>query len=190
MLYARGIDGVACFEVIGAVQDDICLPHVWSKALRGGLLAGRMDSDLWVNGQHGRFSGVHFGAASANGGVRNLALQVGQIDRVVINEGDGANARSGKVERGRGSQPPHTDDEHMTVANALLAFDANLVQQDVARVAKQLIVSHIVACHSRASESRQLVFFFLFLASHLHLAGEHGLALQLIQGLAQLKVTL
>jgi hypothetical protein len=69
----------------------------------------------------------------------------------------------------------------MTFANALLAFNPDLIQQDVARVAEQLIVSH---------GDLLLFFFFLFFAGHLDFASEYGFALQVIQGLTQLKITL
>jgi len=60
----------------------------------------------------------------------------------VVDQGDAAHARGRQVQgRGR-AQPASTDDQHVGVQQGLLAFDADFVEQDVARVAQELVVVH------------------------------------------------
>jgi hypothetical protein len=68
--------------------------------------------------------------------VNDLALQVGQVDDIVIDYRDPADAGRGEVERGRRAQAAGADDQRMRVEDALLAFDAQCVEQDVAAVAQ------------------------------------------------------
>jgi hypothetical protein len=74
--------------------------------------------------------------------VHDLALQVGQVDLVVVDQGDAADAARCQVERGGRTEAAGTDDEGVRVEQALLALDAELVQQDVARIAQELGVVH------------------------------------------------
>jgi hypothetical protein len=74
--------------------------------------------------------------------VGDLALQVGQVDGVVVDQGDPADAGRAEVQRDRRAQPAGADHERVRCEQTLLAFDAELVEQDVARVAQQLFVVH------------------------------------------------
>jgi hypothetical protein len=82
------------------------------------------------------------GLAHARGGVHDLALQVGEIDGVVIHQRDVAYPGRGQVHGRRRAQAAGTDHQGMALQQAGLAFDVDLVEQDVARVAQQLLVIH------------------------------------------------
>ena len=74
--------------------------------------------------------------------MHDLALQIGQIDAVAIADRQRADARGGKVQRRRRTQPAGADHQYMRIEQALLAFDADFRQQDVPAVAQQLFVVH------------------------------------------------
>jgi hypothetical protein len=80
-------------------------------------------------------AGFGLGHADACLGVQNLALQIGEIDRVVIDQRYFSNASRGKIERRRRTQTTGTDDQGMSIEDALLAFNAQCVKQNVAAVA-------------------------------------------------------
>jgi len=74
--------------------------------------------------------------------VRDLALQVGQVHHIVIDQRDMAHAGGRQIQRGGRPQAPCADDEGMCREYALLPFDAHLVEQDVAGIAQELVIGH------------------------------------------------
>jgi hypothetical protein len=77
--------------------------------------------------------------------VRDLALQVGHVHVVMVRHRDAADPGRAQVEGHRRTQPARTDDQGMAVEQALLALDADVVKQEVARIAQQLVVVHAAA---------------------------------------------
>jgi hypothetical protein len=75
-------------------------------------------------------------------GVGDLALEVGEVDLVVVHQRDVADAGCRQVQRHRRAQPAGADDQRVAGTDALLAVDAELFQQDVARVAQQVVIVH------------------------------------------------
>ena len=101
-----------------------------------------MDLHTRVQPRDGRLCRCHFRLPNRLGGVKDLALQVGQVDRVVIDDGERPDARSRKVGQGCRAQAARADDKRMCFQQTRLPFDADLVEQDMAGVAQQLIVVH------------------------------------------------
>jgi hypothetical protein len=81
-------------------------------------------------------------AADARVGVGDLALQVGEVDLVVVHQRDVADAGSGQVQRDRGAQSAGADHQGVAGTDARLAVDAEFLKQDVARIAQQVVVVH------------------------------------------------
>jgi hypothetical protein len=73
----------------------------------------------------------------------DLPLQVRQIDRVAVDQRDAADAGAAQVQRRRRTQAAGADDERVRRAQTLLALDTDLVEQDVARLAQQLLVGQL-----------------------------------------------
>ena len=80
-----------------------------------------------------------FGVADAVGGVDDLALQVGEVDDVVVDDPERADARGGEVERGRRAEAARAEQQHLRVEQLLLALEADLRDEQVARVALALL---------------------------------------------------
>lgn len=177
VVYTGGVDRVAGLKVVTAIEHDIDVRHQGVQYLRVGPgLQGRQ-FDIGVEGLQGVLQRLHLGLANGFGAVGDLALQVGQIDRVVVEHREVSNPCASQVHRQWRSQPACANDQCMCVSNALLSFDADVVKQDVARVAHQLGVLH-----------GALLFLFLFLALDLGFAHEHRLAFELVERLGKLKV--
>ena len=86
-----------------------------------------------------------FGIADPFGVVDHLALQVGGVDDVVVDEADRADPGGGEVERGRRAEPAGAEQQHLRVQQLQLAVDADLGEQGVARVAVALLGGHAAA---------------------------------------------
>src|SRR5690606_19383438 len=82
-------------------------------------------------------------AADAGRGVQDLALQVAELDDVVVGQRDVAHAGGRQVERGGRTESARSHDEHTRRQQFFLPFYSQLVEQDVAGVAQQLLVVHL-----------------------------------------------
>ena len=76
--------------------------------------------------------------------VEHLALQVGQVDLVKIDETDLPDPRGGKVQRRRGAETSGTHEQHLGQSEGLLAGHADLGEQEVAAVSPQLLAGQRV----------------------------------------------
>ena len=74
--------------------------------------------------------------------MRDLALQVGQVHHIVINEGNAPDTSGCQIQRSGRPQSASADDERMGRQHPLLPFDADLVEQDVAGIAQELVIGH------------------------------------------------
>jgi hypothetical protein len=72
-------------------------------------------------------------------GVDHLALEVREVDDVVVDDAERADAGRGEVQRGRRAEAAGAEQQHARVEQLLLAALADLGDQDVARVALALL---------------------------------------------------
>ena len=101
----------------------------------------------------------HLRLAHACRGVRDLALQVGQVHRIVVYQRETPHACSAEQQRHGGAQPPRADHQGVGCQDALLSFDADFIEQDVARVAQQLVIVHgIPECKRPGCKSLFTIF--------------------------------
>ena len=69
----------------------------------------------------------------------HLTLQVGEIDHVVVDHAEGADAGRRQVQRGRRAEPAGAEEQHLRVQQLELALEPDLRQQQVAGVATALL---------------------------------------------------
>ena len=69
----------------------------------------------------------------------HLALEVGRVDDVVVDDPERADPGGGEIERGRRAEAPGADQQHLRVEQLDLALDPDLGQKRVARVAVALL---------------------------------------------------
>ena len=73
----------------------------------------------------------------------DLALQVGEIDRVVVDHAQSADAGGGEILQERRAEPAGADHQHARGDQPRLADAADLGQHDVARVAADLRLGEV-----------------------------------------------
>ena len=88
-------------------------------------------------------SGVELAAANVACGVNDLALQVARVDDVEIDQAQRADAGRGQVERERRAETAGANAEHARSLEFLLALDANFGQDEMARVAGEIVASQL-----------------------------------------------
>ena len=76
----------------------------------------------------------------------DLALQVGCVDDVEVDEAEGADSGGGEIEGERGAEAAGADAEDLRGFELLLAFHADLGQDEVAGVAGDLFVGELGEC--------------------------------------------
>jgi hypothetical protein len=73
-------------------------------------------------------------------GVNDLALQVGEVDTIVVDDVEGAHTGGGEIHEGGRAQPTGADDQHARGEELGLALLAHLIEDQMARVALELAV--------------------------------------------------
>ena len=92
MFHTCSIQHLAGLKVVTAIEHHIGLLNQCVQQCSIGANGHGIDLATRVQGQHGGAGGVHLGLTNAFGGVRDLPLQVGQVHRVMVDQGDGAHA--------------------------------------------------------------------------------------------------
>ncbi len=82
---------------------------------------------------------VHLRHAHAVGRVDHLALQVGQVDDIVVDDPQRAHPGRRQVQRSRGAEPAGAEQQDLRVEQLLLAVGPDLGDQRVTRVALALL---------------------------------------------------
>ena len=91
-----------------------------------------IDLDVGVERVDRLLGRVDLGDADALGVVDHLALQVGEVDDVVVDDPERADAGRREVQRGRRAEAAGAEQQHLRVEQLLLALDPDLVEQQVA----------------------------------------------------------
>jgi hypothetical protein len=71
--------------------------------------------------------------------VRHLALEVREVDDVVVDDAERSDSGGGQVERGRRAEPSGAEQQHLGVEQLQLPLEADLRHEQVARVALALL---------------------------------------------------
>ena len=82
---------------------------------------------------------VELFAANVFGGVNDLALQVAGVHHVEVHEAERAHTGRGKIKGQRRTEAAGANAKHARSLQALLPFHADLGQDQVARIARELI---------------------------------------------------
>ena len=137
----RVIDQVPSGEVVGAVDDHVPPVQQTQGVLRGQPSPVGDDLDVGVERPDRRGCRVHLGAAHGGTRMDDLALQVGHVDVVVVNEADRTHPGGRQVQGCRRPEPTGADEQDPGGPDALLADHPHLRHERVAVIALQLIVA-------------------------------------------------
>ncbi len=99
----------------------------------------RDDTHVGVHAVQAILRGVDLRTTDVIGREHHLALQVGEVDVVEIDEADRADTGRGEVQADRGAEAAGAHDQHTGVAQLLLPLPADFGKRDVSRVALNLI---------------------------------------------------
>ncbi len=138
-LEQRGVvDQVAGREVVRPVDDGVVAVDDVEDVVRAQ--AHVVGDDVHVGVQRGQrlLGRVDLALAHPVHVVEDLALQVGLVDDVHVDDAERAHAGGGQVEGGRRPQAPGTEEQHLGVEQLELARLAHLGQEQVALVAVAL----------------------------------------------------
>src|SRR5712672_3905149 len=94
--------------------------------------------DLGVDVQKRAAGACNLGDADVGGAMDDLALQVGEIDLIVVDHAQSADAGGSEILQEWCAEPARTDHQHARGDQPRLAHAADLRQHDVARVAADL----------------------------------------------------
>ena len=81
----------------------------------------------------------------------DLALKVGQVHSVVVHQSDVAHPCASEVHGRWRPQATRTNHQRVALQKSGLAFEADVVQQDVARIAQQFLVTQATPRHGAVS---------------------------------------
>ena len=115
------VQQVAGGEVVGAVDHQFPVLAQDPVDVLGGqpLLVGD-DLDVGVQLLDRPARRLRLGVAELGGGVQYLALEVGRIDPVVVDDPNPADAGRREIERGRRAEPTRADQEDARLEQPLL----------------------------------------------------------------------
>jgi hypothetical protein len=108
----------------------------------------KLDVDVRIDVVQACPSGLQLRAANCGGAVQNLALQIGKIDVVVINQSDGANSGRREVQRDRRTQSTGAYQQHPRPFQTALSILADLREQDVSAVPHPLVAAKLVGINA------------------------------------------
>ena len=132
------VEQIAGREIVRAVDDDVVIRDQPFGVGRGQPLLDPDDRDFRIDGGQALRRAVHLGLPDPAGRVDDLALQVRQVDYVVVDHAQRADPGRGEILEHRCAEAAGADRQHPGGEQRLLPFLADLVENDVAGVAFEL----------------------------------------------------
>src|SRR5271156_1775353 len=133
---ARVVDEIARGEIVGAVHDEVVVFQNVERVLAGEMRLESVNLNIGVQVAQAIAGCSDFGAAYVFGAEENLALQVGGIYRVEINEADAADSSCSEIEAERGAEAAGADAQNLGLLELQLTFHADFGHDQVAAVAQ------------------------------------------------------
>ncbi|OLB73875.1 MAG: hypothetical protein AUI16_16080 [Alphaproteobacteria bacterium 13_2_20CM_2_64_7] len=142
-------DEIARGEIIGAVGNDVVAPDERERVCGSEARRVRVHRHVRVEATDRGRRALHFGLADLGRAVDHLTLQVRQRDRVVVDDAERSDPGRRQIEQRRRPQPASADDQHTRLLERLLPRPADLVQDDMAGIAFELLrTEHRDSSHS------------------------------------------
>ncbi len=139
------IGEVAGREIIRAVDDDVVGGNDLGGVFGGEEAVVEIDLHVRVDRLDRILGTVDLLAAHVGRAVKDLALEVGEINRVEVNQPDAADAGGSEIEGDRGAEATRTDAEYGGGLELLLTFEGDLRHDEMSRVARDLVVAQFDA---------------------------------------------
>ena len=130
---------VAGGEVVGAVDDDVVAVDDVEDVVRPEPDVVGDDVDVGVESRQGLLGRVHLPLAQPVHVVEDLALEVGGVDDVHVDDPDRPHPGGRQVERGGRPESAGAEEQGLRVEELQLPLDADLGQEQMALVAVALL---------------------------------------------------
>ena len=111
--HASRVDRLAGGEVVTAIEHHVGLGHQRIETLARQPLGQRHHLDVRVQGADRSLRRHRLGHADAGQVVRDLPLQVGQVDRVAVGDRQAADAGRAEIETCRRTEASRADDQRV-----------------------------------------------------------------------------
>src|SRR5258707_11520027 len=131
MPHACAIHSVTGREIVRAVEDDAARGDQRAEPLVQEALLDGNDLDFRVYLAERLAPGRNLGSSYRFGGVKDLALQVGEVHRVAVGESDRSDPCRGEVQRRGGTEPSRAYDQRRGREQLLLPLDADPGEENI-----------------------------------------------------------
>jgi hypothetical protein len=146
---ARVVREIARGEVVGAVDHDVVLADDLERVLRREPRLVQLDLHVRIEIRDARARGRELAVADFTRAVKDLALQIRDVDDVEVHDAERAHAGGGEIQGNGRPESAGADDEHARGLDAMLAVEADIGQQQMAAVAEELRSREIAAHFNR-----------------------------------------
>ena len=123
-------------EIVGAVDDEVGISQQCLTRTRVESVHLRGYANVRIQRAEPRSGELRLRLAAICEGVQRLAMQVGRLQAIAIDDGQPADACAGKILQHRHTEPAGTDHCDMARAQPRLTADADLGQQHLPRVVR------------------------------------------------------
>src|SRR5438874_1693140 len=138
---------IARREIVAAVRDNVIRSEDRLGIFGAKAHGMGFDADAVIDGAKGGPRAVDLERPDAFGGMHDLALQISQIDPVVVDDADRPDTGGGKIQQHRRAEPAGPDDQHARLQELFLPLLADLVEDQVAGISLKLLFAEF---HGRA----------------------------------------
>ncbi len=145
MLAGLLVEQVANGQVVGAIQYQLVVGQQGIEQRLVGHGGVGLHLKPGVEGAQGVGGGVHLVVADALIGVQHLALQVGELHLVEIDQGEPADPGHRQILAGSAAKAAGADHQHVSLLERLLPLEIERFEDDLAVVAQEFGIAQDLA---------------------------------------------
>ena len=134
-LHAGVVKQITRGEIVGTVDDEIDAVEQTFDVIAAHTLGDGIDARAWIERGQCKRCGFDFPHTDARFGMQNLSLQIAAVHDIVVGDPQRADACSRKIVRRRRTKPACADQQHACGFEFALAFNTDLRQTQMTRIA-------------------------------------------------------
>jgi hypothetical protein len=117
---AEVVDEILGGIVVGGIEDEVIRGQEFPGVVAGQAAGMRFEADMGIQRAQAGDGGLNLGPADVGGGVQDLALEIGDLHDVGIDEAQQADAGGGEIEERGGTEAAAADDQDAAGAELFL----------------------------------------------------------------------
>src|SRR5256884_3175021 len=137
---ARVIHEVTGRKIVRAVYDDVEVLEEFERVGAGQLCFKRLNLNVRIEVRKARARRFALRLSDIGGAKRNLALEIGGVDDVEVNQPELADACGGKIQTERSAEPARANEQHLGVFQLELPIHADFRHDEMTAVAQNFFV--------------------------------------------------